>query len=252
MPIVDSVAAMAAASFAPSFSYPSTSAPLTTSHGVSLPQQVVQRFPRDSFSSSDPSDPSVRHARTFSFQTSSAATSLPVSPQRRSIWRAEGHYLSVSDALEEDAARRVPQHARCYLRPVQRVRTLSGDATPGGSNRYCAVFEPTLQSHQRPRVRLPTELECAICFEVLRSGEQVQPMMHCSHLFHKQCVDALIRSRVAAGYSQDAQDSVEGTRPCLTYLSCPMCRGQMLASSISELPVAERTHQRSLTSAVSL
>eukprot|EP00931_Biecheleriopsis_adriatica_P036951 TRINITY_DN21221_c0_g1_i1.p1 TRINITY_DN21221_c0_g1~~TRINITY_DN21221_c0_g1_i1.p1 ORF type:complete len:247 (+),score=9.39 TRINITY_DN21221_c0_g1_i1:48-788(+) len=216
---------------------------------VSLPQQALQEttpapvaFVPDAFSFSDPS---VRHARSFSVQASgnsSSAASFPPSPQRHHLWRSSQGSIPLAAEISDDGGRQ----QRCYsLRPVQRIRTLSDEMTPGGTGHYCAVFEHSWPTHPRRRVRLPTEMECAICFEVLRSGEQVQPMVHCSHLFHKHCIDALIRSGVAAAQSHEHMESSSRVR-------CPMCRGRMLASSISEVPDDERPHVRPLASVVSL
>ncbi|CAE8609633.1 unnamed protein product, partial [Polarella glacialis] len=87
-------------------------------------------------------------------------------------------------------------------------------------------------------VRLPTELECAICFEPLRSGEQVQPMVHCSHIFHRSCIDSFLRARAG------------GADLTSSHITCPMCRGQMLANSVSEVPDVERAFLRSLHSVI--
>ena len=70
-------------------------------------------------------------------------------------------------------------------------------------------------------------LESAICLEPLRTGQDVQPMVRCQHLFHAACVEALVEARQAEG--------AEATVPLPERVSCPLCRGPLLAGDLQEV-----------------
>ena len=73
------------------------------------------------------------------------------------------------------------------------------------------------------------DIACAICLEALAVGDTVQPMLRCEHILHEGCARALVKSQQPL------------TRVfAFERLSCPTCRGEMLASSLSQVPEQER------------
>jgi len=159
-----------------------------------------------------------RRAQAFSFHTSTPAMSSQSGQPAFLGLRSPG-------AGTPGSAARLPSggtchhHRLCMLRPSRVVRTLSGIASPGGGRTYCAERSEECED----RVLVPSRELCAICLEALTSGDIVQPMVRCSHLFHKACIDALLEARRGEGL-----------------LSCPTCRGRLGASSLSEMPEQER------------
>eukprot|EP00933_Yihiella_yeosuensis_P065571 TRINITY_DN69478_c0_g1_i1.p1 TRINITY_DN69478_c0_g1~~TRINITY_DN69478_c0_g1_i1.p1 ORF type:complete len:288 (+),score=27.26 TRINITY_DN69478_c0_g1_i1:87-866(+) len=223
--------------------------PSTGSLEIPLPQFAR----RESYFSL--SDPSIRHDRlqaSFLLTPTSFASSPRRPFTRRSI---SGGY---QDFPDDTVGGLQPFWQTQYcLRPARTVRTMSNDPSPGGTCRHvCAALEQSGQlgasqssslstGYIKQRVRMPTEAECAICFEALRSGEQVQPMVHCSHLFHKRCIDSLIQARIASGSSHFAPEG-QSSEMMTSFVTCPLCRGQMLAQSHSEVPDVERAYVQPL------
>lgn len=158
--------------------------------------------------SSELSSAGHRRAHAFSFSLGTLDTS------------AGGGAWEPLAAAGTPSASRALAVSRCrvgLLRPTRVVRSLSGLTSPGGTHARCAECG-------EDRISLPADGVCAICFEVLASGEMVQPMLRCGHCFHQACVDALLEARRG-----------EGDR-----IRCPLCRDRLLASSLSEMPEAER------------
>lgn len=101
----------------------------------------------------------------------------------------------------------------------QQLRAARGEdaiATPGGTQ---------LHTSRGEEASLPAWEECAICLEPLQAGETVQPMVRCAHLFHRSCVRDFVRARHA--------ESPSG-------LSCPLCRGHLATTSLSDVPEPEQ------------
>jgi len=132
---------------------------------------------------------------------------------------------------------------RYMLRPPRVLCTLSGPSTPGGSQPLGAVRqllslnagaggETAGSGEESP---LPAPGCCAICLDGLEAGELVQPMICCRHLFHQTCVRALVEARRG-----DDSPLLLGPRPLGDRILCPLCRGQLAATSLSEVPEAER------------
>mmetsp|Transcript_34506 Transcript_34506/g.107423 ORF Transcript_34506/g.107423 Transcript_34506/m.107423 type:complete len:232 (-) Transcript_34506:113-808(-) len=125
-----------------------------------------------------------------------------------------------------------PSQARRYvLRPARVVRAVEEAATPGGSQPLCASREH-LESEEAPLLARET---CAICLELLQAGETVQPMVRCRHLFHETCVREFLEAR-----RRDDSPQAGAGLPLGARLSCPLCRGRLAASSLSEVPEPER------------
>jgi hypothetical protein len=204
-------------------SHPVATATSFTSLQISLPNEDI-----------DEAEQSVRHRRTQA-EVVTPHSSLPESPQRLIYRRQHSGYQP------EDYSTGTPVHwaNRYSLRPARIIRTMSGDTTPGGTCHFAAVLERSGSLNGMSSVRLPTEGECAICFEFLKSGDQVQPMVHCSHIFHKHCIDAYIQARVSSL-------RMDGSYLMHTRISCPMCRGPMMTSCLSEVPESERLHVQPL------
>jgi len=84
---------------------------------------------------------------------------------------------------------------------------------------------------------LKDEETCAICLEVFESGDLIQPMANCGHVFHAACAKTLLHSKVA------------GSLALRSTVPCPLCRSPMLATSLDQLPCRERTHAVSCNAA---
>jgi len=93
--------------------------------------------------------------------------------------------------------------------------------------------ETTVVATEEPRV--PNHDLCAICLETLKVGQRVQPMVRCQHLFHESCIADLIKARWDSACAQDTRGSLGDL------VSCPLCRGRLAATSISEVPELERS-----------
>lgn len=76
--------------------------------------------------------------------------------------------------------------------------------------------------------RLRNQEGCAICLEQFQTGDRVQLMTSCRHVFHAACIDGFLRSHAPDCLVTDC-------------VSCPLCRGPLLAASLSEIPRRERT-----------
>merc|ERR1711959_716553 len=69
---------------------------------------------------------------------------------------------------------------------------------------------------------------CSICLEPFRTGEHVQLMPGCRHVYHAGCIKMLLRSRFTGCLAGDCG------------VPCPLCRGPLTASSILQIPPRER------------
>lgn len=76
--------------------------------------------------------------------------------------------------------------------------------------------------------RLHDQEGCAVCLEQFQTGDRVQPMARCWHVFHVGCIEGFLRSHVPDCLVSDC-------------ISCPLCRGPLLAPSLSEIPSRERS-----------
>jgi hypothetical protein len=181
--------------------------------GVPLPRSQYIRWPPRHGSASLDTDPGTPastqttwHSRSLSTQTTWHSRSLitQISQYGQSVYRAASR--------------------RYILRPPREVH---GAASPGGSHILWAVRDPGATD----KVLVPPKEQCAICLELLRPGELVQPMVHCTHLFHEACIQELLQ--VGSSDAKQGQSFAERVK-------CPLCRGTMAASSLSELPQWER------------
>jgi len=76
---------------------------------------------------------------------------------------------------------------------------------------------------------LPRDECCAICLDAFQTRERVQLMAFCRHVFHAGCVKRLLHSRLSEGLAAGGS------------VSCPLCRGSLLAGSPAQLPHRERS-----------
>mmetsp|Transcript_97910 Transcript_97910/g.204203 ORF Transcript_97910/g.204203 Transcript_97910/m.204203 type:complete len:413 (-) Transcript_97910:256-1494(-) len=147
-----------------------------------------------------------RRAEAFSFSgmaTPSASTHYHLSPRRGASSRG------------------------CLLRPARIVRSLSNVFSPGGTTHFRAAVWPN--DANKEWIPVAVQEVCAICLEPFASGDEVQPMVRCSHFFHEACIEEFLRS----------QGRQNAERSC-----CPLCRGGILAQSLSEMPEFERAAAR--------
>lgn len=75
---------------------------------------------------------------------------------------------------------------------------------------------------------LREEEGCAICLEPFKTGDRVQLMANCRHVFHAGCIDGFLRAHFPECLDSDC-------------VSCPLCRGPLLASTVSQVPHRERS-----------
>jgi len=156
--------------------------------------------------------------------------------------------LAYTDYLSQGGRHRGHQDQYNYvLRPPRIVRC----STEGGSRFLCLAKASASQKDcvrsqsQRESLSLNTvspirsttiHETCAICLEPISVGEMVQPMVRCSHIFHHDCIKAMLerrRSEDAAGFNVDLL-------PLGDRVLCPLCRGPLAAASLSEIPELER------------
>merc|ERR1719482_1663072 len=77
--------------------------------------------------------------------------------------------------------------------------------------------------------RLPPDEHCAICLEPFETGERVQPLAACRHIFHADCIKKFLHSQHHLGGLFDKYDA-----------PCPLCRSPLMADSIVQVPHRER------------
>lgn len=172
------------------------------------------------------------NAGTFSSPSFRSALGLPAwTPGLRPPSLDEDQSLTWDDLQSRLLAVYAEDARRYVLRPSRLVRTMSGGlSTPGGTKELCAEWEPMAQ------LPVPVHEVCAICLETLKSGDLVQPMVQCWHLFHQRCIRELIQVR-----QSDPRRSAERLQPLGDRISCPLCRGQVAAADLAEVPELERS-----------
>jgi hypothetical protein len=173
-----------------------------------------------------------RHAAA---QTLPAARSSDTAPdeevfqlRRRRRARTVTVRPSVDTLLLDDASSSVDLSAQCILRPPRVILT-----TAEGAHSLCMLHdcEGRLQfvlAGLPAGPPLPQKECCAICLEPFQTGERVQLMANCQHVFHASCIRSLLQSQFARYSAADFG------------VPCPLCRSPLLAASISEIPQRER------------
>eukprot|EP00927_Polykrikos_kofoidii_P057606 TRINITY_DN51761_c0_g1_i1.p1 TRINITY_DN51761_c0_g1~~TRINITY_DN51761_c0_g1_i1.p1 ORF type:complete len:578 (-),score=46.18 TRINITY_DN51761_c0_g1_i1:255-1988(-) len=134
-------------------------------------------------------------------------------------------YLSEPGVAASHASGGSVQPQRRYvLRPSRTLRRVEGSGSTDAP--LCAVH-----THAPPML---SNDDCAICLEAFKTGELVQPMVRCQHVFHETCVRALLHARQPATSDLDVAFLTDR-------IVCPLCRGHLATSSILDLPEQERT-----------
>jgi len=128
----------------------------------------------------------------------------------------------LADALASDEAE------ERILRPPRVILT-----TPEGVHSMCLPQDcearlRDVQAGLPAGPLLASQETCAVCLDEFRTGEQVQLMANCRHVFHAACIKALLQSQMPSWMACDCN------------VSCPLCRGPMVADSISQIPRRER------------
>lgn len=162
---------------------------------------------------SSTTDPSAHHVRWPSSWDS-------MEPMHR-----RANAVSLSSTVNEDGFFKSP--TKYMLRPARQVVVIPTSGTPGGQGslrRLWAVREPGAAD----QVPVASNELCAICLDPLRPGESVQPMVRCQHLFHAACVHDFVKAASANPF--ELGDRVK----------CPLCRGRLATSTLSEVPQVER------------
>lgn len=75
---------------------------------------------------------------------------------------------------------------------------------------------------------------CAMYLEQFQTGDRLQLMADCRHVFHATCIERFLRTHFPDCLARDC-------------VSCPLCRGPVLAASISQVPQREREHVTNLS-----
>lgn len=84
---------------------------------------------------------------------------------------------------------------------------------------------------------LPEKETCAVCLEEFQTGDRVQLMANCRHVFHAACIKRLLlRSQMSGQLMGDYN------------APCPLCRGPLVAASVSHIPRRERARAITLNS----
>jgi len=158
---------------------------------------------------------SINHHREAATYSSTADT-----PGTPGSWMSHG---TVSYFVSRQAVQlQTPQ--QLVLRPQRVILT-----TPQGAKSLCLVKDCAARLQQVSAElpagpKLHNQEICAICLEPLQTGDSVQPMARCQHVFHCHCF--------LPYFIQRQQHNQE--------VLCPVCR-QSTASSLAEVPSQEHS-----------